>query len=263
MPWETPAAWRCRSSGCRRSRAARTRVRPAASRLSRVRRPRSVSGCARRARSPCSCARRPRQQAFVGRSTSRARSCSPRPLACGSRLVESATPRPSKPWMTTLTARRFGRRWMSTSRPPASGSSARTRSASTSSVDEPPRGVRRRCGVAVTGDPHADVGVAALVAGPGAETARAAARTVARRRSGRSRGRPRRRHQPGPTLVRRRDGRDDLGLARRRRRGDGLRHELGGHRGRPVDAVRRALGRRRGGEHAGVGRRARSRRSAR
>ena len=45
----------------------------------------------------------------TGMSTSRARRCSPKPLACGSLRAFSATPRPSSPWMTMLTACRLGR----------------------------------------------------------------------------------------------------------------------------------------------------------
>src|SRR4051812_10884768 len=64
----------------------------------------------------------------AGTSTSRERRYSPSPLAWGSGRVLEATPSPSSPTITTLTARRFGSAKTRISRPGASGSSSRTRS---------------------------------------------------------------------------------------------------------------------------------------
>ncbi len=43
-------------------------------------------------------------------ATIRERAHSPSPLACGSKRVDAATPRPSSPWITTFTAPRLGSR---------------------------------------------------------------------------------------------------------------------------------------------------------
>ena len=60
----------------------------------------------------------------AGMSTTRARSHSPRLLACGSSRVLAATPSPSSPAMTKLTARRFGSSYRSTGSGAVSGSSS-------------------------------------------------------------------------------------------------------------------------------------------
>ena len=130
---------------------------------------------------------------------SRARNHSPRPLACGSCRVEAATPSPSRPWTTKLSARRFGSSTRSTSRPAVSGSSSWNRS----TVEPLPQPVVGGVGA----DPHPDVGVAALVAaagpgdraerkpqvGPSARERSAVAASVRRRRVRRRRRRRRRR----------------------------------------------------------------------
>ena len=61
-----------------------------------------------------------------GISSVRLSSHSPTALPCGSNLVLAATPRPSSPSITTLTARRFGSGCTVTGRSAASGSSSRT-----------------------------------------------------------------------------------------------------------------------------------------
>src|SRR4029453_17695221 len=63
-----------------------------------------------------------------GIGTTLARTYSPRLLACGSLRSDAATPSPSNPFSTKLTARRFGRSCRSTSSARASGRSARNRS---------------------------------------------------------------------------------------------------------------------------------------
>ena len=94
-----------------------------------------------------------------GISSVRLSSHSPTALPCGSKRVLAATPRPSSPSITTLTARRFGSGWTATGRSAASGSSSRTRS----------RGERRGQpgGGLVGAGPDADVRRPALVAAAG------------------------------------------------------------------------------------------------
>ena len=63
----------------------------------------------------------PRSQQLLRDVTSRERSHSPRPLACGSNRVLAATPSPSSPWISTFTPCRLGSAKTSTSRSAASG----------------------------------------------------------------------------------------------------------------------------------------------
>src|SRR5665811_2352373 len=64
-----------------------------------------------------------------GMFTWRARIHSPNALACGSKRVDAATPSPSSPWITMLTANRLENGWISMSSGAASGSSCLTVSA--------------------------------------------------------------------------------------------------------------------------------------
>src|ERR1700756_5570528 len=60
----------------------------------------------------------------VGMSTTRARSHSPRLLACGSSRALAATPSPSRPAITKFSARTFGSSYLSTGSGAVSGSSS-------------------------------------------------------------------------------------------------------------------------------------------
>ena len=73
--------------------------------------------------------RRSAHSSASGTSTSRERSHSPTPLACGSKRVPAATPSPSSPATWKSTARRPGSSSRVTGRSAASGSRARSRSA--------------------------------------------------------------------------------------------------------------------------------------
>src|SRR3954447_3487828 len=73
----------------------------------------------------------------TGTSIRRERRYSPSPLACGSGRVLAATPSPSRPTITTFTARRLGRPKTRTSRSAASGSSSRIRSGVSSATSQP------------------------------------------------------------------------------------------------------------------------------
>src|SRR5699024_7986768 len=64
----------------------------------------------------------------AGMSMRRERSHSARPLACGSKRAWEATPAPSRPSMTKLTARRFGSAVRVIASSAVSGSSSRSRS---------------------------------------------------------------------------------------------------------------------------------------
>ena len=62
----------------------------------------------RAARAASRAAGGPEATSDAGTSTARERSNSPSPLACVSSRRFEATPHPSRPWTTKLTARRFG-----------------------------------------------------------------------------------------------------------------------------------------------------------
>ena len=104
-------------------------------------------------------ARRQLGRARPGCRPARLRRYSPRPLAWGSGRVDEATPSPSSPTTTKLSAHRFGNAKRRTSRSSASGS--RGRNASTV------RSASSQAQAASRPGPEADVGVAALVARAG------------------------------------------------------------------------------------------------
>ena len=95
-----------------------------------------------------------------GMSTNFARRYSPSVFACGSSLVDDATPSPSNPWMTKLSAARLG------NAKPLDLETPGLRYQPTQPLD-----CEERIEPAVPGlgaRPHAEVGVAPLVPGPGA-----------------------------------------------------------------------------------------------
>ena len=195
-----------------------------------------------------------------GCATHRERSHSPSPLACGSNRVDAATPWPSRPWTTTLTAPRLGSSAdvdVEVGRLGQQLADAAWRHQLGQPGDA---GVVRRRVDAVVRDPEAEVGVAALVA-------RARVDERAQRQPSGQRVGVRRvgRRAPAGSLdstggVRRRVG-DDLAAAVGVDDGvrDGGAVDVLG----AVDAVRRGGRGRRGHREAGVRRRARARRPRR
>ena len=141
----------------------------------RRRRPPTPAGAAppRGARTRAAVSRSARRSAVTAApprsSTCRDRSHSPSPLACGSNRVDAATPSPSRPWITMLTAPRFGQQRTPRRRGPP-----------------PPAAARGPARVDQLGQPRDALGVLLATPSCGRPTARCSRRRPCRR-SGRAR----------------------------------------------------------------------------